>query len=119
MAYDREQLKEQALKAAESEEVFFISDVVAMLPCSESTFYNYDLQELEFLKKKLQQNRIKAKQKLRAKWLESNNATLQLALYKLLGTNTERRKLSMQEIEIKADKEIPPMPEYLMPKNGN
>lgn len=76
MAYDKNELKKQAIAAAKNPNVFFISDVVALLPCSVSTFYYHELQELEALKKKLSANRIKAKQKLRTKWIENSNAAL-------------------------------------------
>ena len=96
MAYDTKDLQEQALKAIEEYGLYFISDVVACLPCSTSTFYGHKLEESEPIKKALESNRIHAKLEMRKKWLKSDNATMQMGLMKLLSDDEELRKLAME-----------------------
>jgi hypothetical protein len=84
---------EIALKIADNPDCHFISDIVAQMPCSTSTFYDHKLEQSEKLKEKLNKNRIEIKQLLRKKWLDNPNATLQIALYKLLADEHEREAL--------------------------
>jgi len=96
MAYETEDLKEKAIDAIKKHNLFFIEDVVAFLPCNTKTFYNHGLHELPELKELLENNRITVKLKLRKKWESSDNATLQMALMKLICTDDERKRLSME-----------------------
>lgn len=96
MAYKKKDLYQKAMTAIEENELLFIEDVIAYLPCSKSTFYEYfpaESDELDALKEKLNENRTVLKVDLRKKWKDSENPTLQLALYKLISTNQERKKL--------------------------
>lgn len=102
MAYDREKIYSQALEVAGEKSAMFIDDVIAELPCSTSTFYEFfkaESEEMEAIKGKLAVNRVKAKRALRVKWFNNDNATTQMALYKLIATDEERRGLSMQYIQ--------------------
>ena len=96
MAYDTKELIDQALKAIKEHDLYFISDVVACLPCSSSTFYDHELEKSEDIKKALEANRINAKVEMRKKWLKSDNATMQMGLMKLLSDDEELRKLAME-----------------------
>lgn len=111
MAYKKAELEEQALAAIKKHNLFFIEDVVAYLPCTKGTFYNKNLHELDAIKDALSNNRIKVKNGLRAKWYKSDNATVQIALYKLIGTEEEAHRLngSKQEHSHKVDfSNLPP-----------
>jgi len=46
------------------------------------------------IKEAIKKNRVKTKNSLKAKWYRSDNATLQVALYKLISDDDERKKLS-------------------------
>jgi hypothetical protein len=96
MAYKTKDLEKQAIKAARENNLHFIEDVVALMPCTKPTFYEHKINESNELKSILTNNKIAEKQKLRKKWSESDNATLQMALYKLLANDEERKKLSIQ-----------------------
>lgn len=96
MAYKTAELHKKALKVIKEHNLIFIEDVVAYLPCSKPTFYAHSLNESDELKELLEQNKIRTKTELREKWYESSNATLQMALYKLLATQQEHRKLAME-----------------------
>ena len=53
MAYDKTKLYEQAKEAIEKNNLFFIEDIVAFIPCTKATFYDYfpvDSDELNDLK---------------------------------------------------------------------
>ncbi len=99
MAYKKNDLIKTALQAIEKHKLFFIDDIIAYLPCSKATFYNHQLEQLKELKEKLEKNKIEVKVSLRSKWYKSDNATLQMALYKLLASDEERKCLSMQYID--------------------
>jgi len=96
MAYNTDELKEKAIAAIKKHNLFFIEDVVAFLPCSKPTFYEHKINEVDELKELLEENRIAVKIKLRKKWEDSDNATLQMALMKLICTDDERKRLSME-----------------------
>jgi len=119
MAYDRQELFNQAIEKIAEENLFFIEDIVAWLPCDKTTFYRYfpvdekkDSQQEEiinpegekcngynYLKEMLEQNKIKTKSSLRAKMYKGDSSALVLALYKLICTPEERKALSMQAID--------------------
>jgi hypothetical protein len=102
MAYDRIKIFEQAKEVIVKHKLFFIEDIVAFLPISKPTFYEYfDINSNEFneLKELLETNRVSLKVSMRSKWYTSNAPALQMALMKLIATPEELKKLSMQFIE--------------------
>ena len=96
MAYDKKKLAKQAIDAIKAHNLFFMDDVFAFMPCSKATFYNHKLEQLDDIKELLEENKIKTKSALKSKWFKSDNATLQMALYKLLASETERKALAME-----------------------
>ena len=107
MAYETEDLKQQALKAIEEHDLYFSSDVIAMLPCSNRAYYDHKLHECNDIKKALESNRINAKIEMRKKWLKSDNATMQMGLMKLLSEDEELRKLAMEYREHSGEIKLP------------
>lgn len=102
MQYDKQKIFEQAKDAINKNKLFFIEDIVAFLPISKPTFYDYfkvDSNEFNELKEMLDNNRIEVKSSMRKKWYDSENATLQMALMKIICTDDERKRLSMTHIE--------------------
>jgi hypothetical protein len=102
MAYDRIKIFEQAKEVIVKNKLFFIEDIVAYLPCSKPTFYDFfppESNELNELKALLETNRITLKVSMRSKWYTSNAPALQMALMKLIATPEELKKLSMQYVE--------------------
>lgn len=102
MAYDRVKIFEQAKEVIVKNKLFFIEDIVAFLPISKPTFYEYfpiDSNEVNELKGLLETNRIELKVSMRSKWYKSNAPALQMALMKLIATPDELKKLSMQYVE--------------------
>ena len=99
MAYNTKDLEAQALSLIKNEKLAFIEHVVAYLPCDKSTFYAHGLHESNVLKEALDFQKIEKKRELQNKWMESDNATTQIALYKLLSNKEEFSKLCGQQVD--------------------
>ena len=102
MSYDKNKIFEQAKQVAIENELYFIEDIVAYLPISKPTFYDYfkvDSNELNEIKELIEHNKVLAKVYLRKKWKDAEAPVLQLALMKLISTDEELRKLSMKHTE--------------------
>lgn len=95
----KEQLIELSIKAIKDNMLTFIEDIMPYIGISKGTFYNHKLHELDELKEAIIANKIKAKSQLRRKWINSENPTLQIALYKLLSNEEERMALSGERTE--------------------
>jgi hypothetical protein len=95
MAYDRNKVFEQAKEVIVKHKLFFIDDIIAFLPISKSTFYEWKLEQSDELKGLLETNRIELKVSMRSKWYKSNAPALQMALMTLIASPEELRKLSM------------------------
>lgn len=103
MVYDPKELFAKALITIEENKLFFVEDVADMLGISKVTVYKYwppDSNELNAIKEGLTLNRIQLKVSLRAKMARSENPTDRMALYKLIGSEEERRRLSMHELKV-------------------
>ena len=103
MAFDRDKLYQQAQTAITENNLFFIEDVVAFIPCSKPTFYEHfpiDSNELNNLKDLLGKNKIRTKAAIRAKLYKSPKASELLALYRLICTPEERKMLNQNYIEL-------------------
>ena len=102
MAYDRVKIFEQAKEMIVKHKLFFVEDIIAFIPCSKQTFYDFfpvESDELDSLKTLLEVNRTDLKVSMRSKWYKSNAPALQMALMKLIATPEELKKLSMQFVE--------------------
>jgi hypothetical protein len=102
MAYDRKKIFEQAKEQIAKNNLFFIEDIVAFLPCGRSWFYeNFKdgTDEMDTLKELLEQNKIKTKSGIRAKLWKSEKAAELLALYRLIATPEEHQKLNQSYID--------------------
>lgn len=98
MAYDRKKIFEQAKEVIIKHKLFFIEDIVAFLPISKKTFYEYfpvDSNECNELKGLMETQRTELKVKMRSKWYNSNAPALQMALMKLIASPEELKRLSM------------------------
>ncbi len=103
MAYDKTEIFETAKKKIVEHKLFFVEDIVAFLPISKKTFYEYfpvESDECNELKELLNQNRTELKVSMRSKWYKSNAPALQMALMKLICTDEERKMLSMTHTDV-------------------
>jgi hypothetical protein len=102
MAYDKKKIYQQAEEAIKKNNLFFIEDIVAFLPCDKTTFYRFfptDCNEYNTLKDLLEDNKIKTKSSIRAKLYKSDKASELLALYRLIATSEEHQKLNQSYID--------------------
>lgn len=108
MAYDRVKIFEQAKEMIVKHKLFFVEDIIAFIPCSKQTFYDFfpvESDELDSLKTLLEVNRTDLKVSMRSKWYKSNAPALQMALMKLICSDEERKKLSMTYNDVTTDGE--------------
>lgn len=103
MAYDRKKMFQQAKEVIVKHKLFFIEDIIAFLPISKPTFYEFfkiDSDEFNELKELLDSNKTELKVSMRSKWYKSDAPALQMALMKLISTPEELKKLSMNYQDI-------------------
>jgi hypothetical protein len=116
MAYDRNKIYQQALDLIEKKKLFFIEDVVTLLPISKQTFYDYfkvDSDELDNIKELLDKNKIEVKNGLRNKWYNGNNPLTQMALYKLIGTEEEYHRIASTKTTTEQTINVNKLPDWL------
>lgn len=102
MAYDKSKIYEQAIKAIKDNNLFFVEDIIAWLPISKPTLYDYfpvDSNEFNTIKSLLEENKTKTKSAIRAKLFKSAKATELLALYRLICTKEEHQLLNQSYID--------------------
>lgn len=69
------------------------------LSFSRKSAYNYKLHELHSIKEVLEENRSKSTNYLLQKWINSDNATLQIAAFKILAESDDHKRLNQQYVE--------------------
>ena len=106
MPYITSELKQKAIEAIRKSNLIFVEDVCAMIGIAKSTYYEHfptnsvDSNELTDM---LEKNKISLKVNLRKKWLENDNPTTQIMLYKLCSTDIEHRKLQQNYTDVTTD----------------
>lgn len=120
MAYDRKKIFEESKALIEKHKLFFIEDIVSLLPISKPTFYDYfkpESNEFNELKELLDRNKTEIKSSMRSKWYKSDAPALQMALMKLICTDDERRKLSLtyseNEVNVRTSVSELKMPKFM------
>ena len=100
--FDKDDLIKESLRLIKKERLCFVDDIAALLPCSRRTFYNMELHKVHDIKDSLDSQKINKKRSLRNRWEDSENATLQVGLYKLLANDDELERLnnSKQKTEV-------------------
>lgn len=112
MAYDTKELERQSLDAISKYKLIWLEEIYSYISCSKQTFYDHGLDKLDTIKAAILKNRNDLKVGLRKKWYDSDNATVQIALYKLIGTDDESDRINSQKqkvdgsLEIKITREI-------------
>jgi len=98
MAYNTQVLFEKAKTEIVSKRLIFIEEVATFIGISKNTLYDHfpiESNEMHELKKLIEDNKISLKTSMRKKWYDSDNASLQMGLMKLIATPEELRRLSM------------------------
>lgn len=109
MSYNTKILKAKAIEAIKKNRLIFIEDICAMCGISVDTYYRHfpkNSEDSEELSKLLSENKITLKVALRKKWFDSDNATTQMALYKLCSTPEEHKKLQQNYTEMSGEMNV-------------
>jgi hypothetical protein len=119
MAYDKNILFKKAKEIIPKYNLIFIEDVCAYLAISKPTYYTHfpvGSDEFNELSDLIDKNKIEIKVSLRKKWFDSDNATLQMALYKLTSTDTEHKKLQQNYTDVTTNNEsLNSQPKAILP----
>ena len=92
------------LDAIQKHPIFSFNDIfVYYKGCCRATAYNHNLDKLDSIKEAIYKNRRKGVTSLKAKWLKSENATLQLAAMRLICDADEHRALNQNYTNIRVD----------------
>lgn len=87
--------EEKALKILKkNKDIYFFCDLADELGVSRQRLYELGLDKLDIIKSALLTNKQTIKRALRNKWYKNDNATTQVALYKLLADEKELARLS-------------------------
>lgn len=120
MAYDKKKIFERAKEIVVKKKLYFIEDIIAFLPISKPTFYDFfkpESNELNEIKGLLENNKIETKAAMFSKWYQSDAPALQMALMKLICTDEQRKKLSMtyseNQVDLKTNISELKLPKYL------
>jgi len=111
MAKTKDQHEKDIVEVIKEKKICRISHIFGFYTdIKSSQFYNLKLEKSDNIKEALHQNRAKGTGYLLNKWISSDNATLQIAAYRLICTPEERQMLNQQYIEMKQiqDKDMTP-----------
>ena len=103
MPYDTTILKAKAIEAIEKNKLIFVEDICAYIGINKTTYYVHfpiDSNDNNELSELLEKNKIALKVGMRKKWYDSENATMQMALYKLCSTDIEHKKLQQNYTDV-------------------
>lgn len=98
MAYDVEEEKKKALAAIKRYKLIYVEEIANFIKPARTWIFE-NLNESDDIKRALEANKITGKLSSRQRWADSDNATLQIAYYKLLATEDELKRLSGQYID--------------------
>jgi hypothetical protein len=76
-----------------------VTDLVAYLPISRATFYNWELDKLDVFQEKVNEIKISLKNKMKRKWIEGDNPALQIAAFKLIAEDDEVDKVTLTKVK--------------------
>lgn len=92
------------LEAIEKYPIFCFNDIFVYYEgCSRATAYNHNLDKLDSIKEAIYKNRRKGVTSLKAKWLKSENATLQLAVMRMICDPEEHKTLNQNYTDVSLD----------------
>ena len=105
----RDLYEQEIIEVIKKNNLFNICDIHAFYSkIQKSQFYNLGLEKSEGILKALDDNKLKTKQSLKNKWYKSDNPTLQIALYRTICTDEERKAIAISysdnQVNIEATK---------------
>lgn len=100
MARKFEEYEKEVIKVIKKEKLFTINMIFTYYGgISRGHFYDINLHKSDNIIKAINDNKIKTKNHLYKKWEQSDNATLQIALYKAICEQEERINLSQSNVD--------------------
>ena len=104
MAYNKEEIYKQVISVIRDNNIKFFDHIEPFIEPDVKTldrwgWKNGECPECTTIKREISNNRTSKKMFLIDKWIDSDNATLQIAAYKLLGDDEDRKKLSSSYID--------------------
>ena len=91
----KDKYEKEIIKVIKVNNLFTISSIFSFYTGIQSSqFYNLELEKSEYIKRAIDDNKVKTKQSMKNKWFKSDNATLQMGLMKMLGTEEEAHRLN-------------------------
>ena len=100
------EIYKQAIEMAEKKKCFFIDQLVSFLPIARTSFYEYfpiDSDRMNTIKGILDKNKVEVKSAMYNKWFKSDNATLQIALMKLIASEEEAHRLNGTNMKVESN----------------
>jgi hypothetical protein len=98
---EKEKHIKEIIKILEVEKIFTFKDIFVFYKgCSRSTAYANELDKSDELKEALDMNKRRGVQSLIDKWIDSENATLQIAAFKIIAEPEERKAISQNYTDI-------------------
>lgn len=103
MAKKKEIYEKEITECIKKNRIMFISHIFGYYTdIRRSQFYNLELDKSNMIKDAIAENRSKACGYMVNKWIASDNATLQIAGYRLVATEEERMALNQEYVKIDA-----------------
>lgn len=108
MAYDKKIIFEKVIDVIRNNKLKHFDYIEGFVePCTKTLYDLFPMEsnELHAIKRELDNNKIATKIKLQNNWEDSENATLQIAAFKLIATQEERKNLSQNYTDLTTDGE--------------
>jgi len=103
-----EQYEKEILKVIKKRNIFTLEMIFTFYSgISRGHFYEIKLNKSDALKKATDDNKNRTKQSMLNKWYNSENATLQIALMKLIATEQEAERLNGSKIKTELSGSVP------------
>lgn len=97
--YNQEEILAKCLQVIKDEKLTFFNDLAIYVEPTMATLYLWEFEKLETIKSELAKNRLSSKKKMRKKWEDSDNATLQIAAYRLIAEKEEIEALTISKVD--------------------
>lgn len=105
------ELEKKALKILdEQKDICSIKDLAVEMNIARSTVYYNELDKSDIIKEAMERNKSSSKRKVRNKWQNSDNATLQIAWYRLMADEDETARLNSAKLELEHSGKLTVMP---------
>lgn len=103
---EKEKHIENILKILDSEKIFTFKDIfVFYKDISRAWAYTNEIDKVDDIKEAIISNKRRGVQSLIDKWIDSENATLQIAAFKIIAEPEERKAISQNYTDVTSDNE--------------